>query len=123
VADLGVEKRPKRGILLDSAGKETQPRCTTMFAEANVLEPFWTRLSSFAFMGKRDLATWCDGPWWRPFIARRNGIIDVPWWPPLGKPVSLPVLFQDLFSQGYFSLSSIRSPFLFPLSSLFPAHS
>ena len=67
----------KDGWVLISTIHPDRPRCTVPFAKAKVIASFWSRLSSFASLGKNALAQWCDVPTTHPFLAWRDGTLTV----------------------------------------------
>jgi hypothetical protein len=67
----------KDGWVLISTIHPDRPRCTIPLAKAKVLASFWSRLSSFASLGKNALAQWCDVPTTHPFLAWRDGTLTV----------------------------------------------
>jgi hypothetical protein len=54
-----------------------RPRCTIPSAKTKVLASFWSRLSSFASIGKNALAKWYDVPTTHPFLAWRDGTLTI----------------------------------------------
>ena len=65
------------GWVLISVNVEGRPRCPIPVAEAKVLASFWSRLSSFASMGPKALASWRGIPSTHPFPAWRNDALTV----------------------------------------------
>jgi hypothetical protein len=60
------------GWVLISVNVPGRPRCSILFLEAKVLAFLWLRLSSFASMGAKALASWRDIPTSYLFLAWRD---------------------------------------------------